>query len=72
MKTDLTNKTAIITGASGGIGKAICLALAKHGMNLVLVGRNEIKLLETKEAAEELGAKTFLCRGDIRDLTFTQ
>ena len=72
MKTDLTNKTAIITGASGGIGKAICLALAKHGMNLVLVGRNEKKLLETEEAAEERGAKTFLCRGDIRDLTFTQ
>ncbi|MBO7711446.1 MAG: SDR family oxidoreductase [Lachnospiraceae bacterium] len=72
MKTDLTSKTATITGASGGIGKAISLMLAGQRMNLVLVGRNEKKLRETEEAAKGLGAQTFVCRGDIRDLTFTQ
>ena len=72
MKTDLTNKTAIITGASGGIGKAISLALAGCGMNLVLVGRNEKKLRETGAAAEEHGVQTTLCRGDMRDLEFIQ
>ncbi len=35
---DLTGKTAIVTGSSRGIGKAIALALADHGANVVIAG----------------------------------
>lgn len=46
-KRDLNGKVALITGASGGIGRAIAIRLAEDGMNLILCGRNEEKLLET-------------------------
>ena len=37
---DITGKTAIITGASSGIGRASALALAGEGTNLVLTARS--------------------------------
>lgn len=46
-------KTAIITGATGGIGKALVLKLAGTGMNLVLVGRSEEKLRAVCALAED-------------------
>lgn len=42
-------KLVIITGASGGIGQAISLVLARDGYDLLLVGRNEIKLMALQE-----------------------
>jgi 3-oxoacyl-[acyl-carrier protein] reductase len=50
----LKGKTAIITGSSRGIGRAIASALAKEGMNLVLAARGKEALLET---ANELAAE---------------
>ncbi|MCY7335642.1 MAG: SDR family NAD(P)-dependent oxidoreductase, partial [Chamaesiphon sp.] len=46
-----TNRTALITGASSGIGKATALAFAKAGINLALVGRSEEKLAAVASAA---------------------
>ena len=40
IKMELKNLTALITGAGGGIGRAISIALAKEGVNLILFGGN--------------------------------
>ncbi|EQB12118.1 3-oxoacyl-ACP synthase [Sphingobium quisquiliarum P25] len=57
---DLTGMTALVTGASGGIGSAIARALAGQGVRLTLSGSNEEKL---KAFAAELGGghETLVC-----------
>ncbi|MBY0290984.1 MAG: SDR family oxidoreductase [Mycobacteriaceae bacterium] len=45
---DLKNKTALITGASGGIGEEFAVQFAKRGVNLVLVARRAEKLAEVR------------------------
>lgn len=63
----LKGKTAIVTGAAGGIGEAICKKLARYGMNLVLTGRREASLLALRE---ELDTPVRLCVGDLTELSF--
>ena len=46
---DLTGKTALVTGAAGGIGSAISHALAKQGARLALSGTNPAKLRAFRE-----------------------
>lgn len=61
-------KTAIVTGGSRGIGRAICLELAAGGANVVLCyAGNEAAARETARAAEELGAKALAVRCDVSD-----
>lgn len=60
----LEGKTAIITGASGGIGEAAALAFAKEGCSLVLVARREDKLREIAARCEEAGGKAVYLTGD--------
>jgi len=48
MELNLNNKTALITGASKGIGKAIAESMANEGCNLVLTARSTDKLNELK------------------------
>ncbi len=50
---DLNGKTALVTGASSGIGKEIALQLASRGMNLVITARNEEKLQEVAGSIRE-------------------
>lgn len=60
-------KAALITGAGGGIGRALARALAEGGANLALCGRNEAKLRESGRIAEDLGAGVLLIPGDLTD-----
>jgi NAD(P)-dependent dehydrogenase (short-subunit alcohol dehydrogenase family) len=47
----LDGKVIVVTGASSGIGRATTLALARLGAGLVLVGRDETRLAETRRSA---------------------
>lgn len=61
----LNGKTAIVTGASRGIGKAIALGFAKAGADLVLVSRNLSALKEVAREIESLGRKVSPISVDI-------
>jgi 3-oxoacyl-[acyl-carrier protein] reductase len=50
-KANIKGKWALVTGASRGIGKQVCLGLAKHGCNVVLHSRD---ISHTSELAKEL------------------
>jgi NAD(P)-dependent dehydrogenase (short-subunit alcohol dehydrogenase family) len=50
----LSGKAALVTGASGGIGRAIALELARQGAHLYVVGRDPTKLAETGAAIRQL------------------
>jgi NAD(P)-dependent dehydrogenase (short-subunit alcohol dehydrogenase family) len=54
---DLSGRAAVVTGASGGIGKAIALALAAHGAEVLAAGRNPEKTRETASQAAALGRR---------------
>ncbi|RLA62208.1 MAG: NAD(P)-dependent oxidoreductase [Epsilonproteobacteria bacterium] len=51
--TDLKGQLALITGATSGIGKACAYQLAQEGVNLILTGRREQRLLEIKAELEK-------------------
>ena len=61
------NKTAIVTGAAVGIGRAVALKLAQEGANVVLVDVNDKKLSEVKEELKccTNNVMTFVC--DVTD-----
>jgi 3-oxoacyl-[acyl-carrier protein] reductase len=61
---DLTGKGALVTGASGGIGKAIAKALHAQGATVVISGTNKEKL---EALAGELGDRVFVLPCDLRD-----
>lgn len=64
MELQLTDKVAIVTGASRGIGRAIAKELANEGMRLVLVARSEEGLRETASLS---GNDSFVQAVDLRD-----
>ncbi|OTN89522.1 3-oxoacyl-[acyl-carrier-protein] reductase [Enterococcus sp. 7E2_DIV0204] len=63
---DLRGKNIFVTGSTRGIGKAVALAFAQEGANIVLNGRSEISA-ELIAEVESLGVKCIGVSGDIAD-----
>lgn len=62
----MKGKTAIVTGASRGIGRAVALALAEEGANVVInYAGNEGAASETAALCQEHGVQTLVVRGDV-------
>ena len=65
---NFAGKTAVVTGGSRGIGRAVCLELARGGANVVLCyAGNEAAAQETVSACEALGAKALAVRCNVAD-----
>lgn len=62
---ELSGKTAIVTGAGQGIGKAIALAFAQEGADVVLAARSQDKLKEVARQVETLGRKALAIGADV-------
>lgn len=58
---ELKNKYVLITGASGGIGKAIAQELSKQGAKLILVARHEERLKEVIDSLPNPSEHQYLC-----------
>ena len=62
---DLTGKTALVTGATGGIGEAIAKALHAQGATVAITGRREAELARVAEALG--GARVIVAPADLSD-----
>ncbi|ARI77300.1 SDR family NAD(P)-dependent oxidoreductase [Halobacillus mangrovi] len=63
----LDKKLAVITGGTKGIGKAITLAFAESGADVIIIARNENDLEKTKQEVEELGRQANTICLDINE-----
>jgi len=75
LEMSLQNKTAIISGASKGIGAAIAKELASEGCSLCLIGRNSKNLENVKKECQKISvasSKHIILTGDITDAAFRQ
>ena len=66
-KKTLNGQTAIITGASSGIGLAITKRLARAGAHVFLAGRTAEPMEEAKRAIEQQGGSASVMTADVRD-----
>jgi len=68
----LSGRTAIVTGASSGIGRAIALRLAEAGAHAFMTGRTKSSLDEVVGEADRLGGKATGRAFDVRDIKALQ
>lgn len=66
--SDLKNKNALITGAGKGIGKAIAIALAKEGANVILLARTQEEIDNVAAKARSLRVKALAITADVADI----
>ncbi|MCM3024470.1 enoyl-[acyl-carrier-protein] reductase FabL [Heyndrickxia ginsengihumi] len=65
----MSNKVALVTGSSRGIGRAVAIELAKEGYDLVInYARSKSKALEVAEEIEKFGRKALLVKANIGDV----
>ena len=65
---NLKNKNALITGAGKGIGKAVAIALAKEGVNIVLIARTQADIDEVAQEINTYDVKTLALTADVADI----
>src|SRR5687767_9438138 len=63
----LAGKTALVTGASGGIGRALAVGLAGAGATIALHGRSETQLAEARREIESAGGRAITVTADLSD-----
>lgn len=68
MDLGITGRTALVLGASGGLGSAIALRLAEEGVNVAAAGRSTDKLADIVEKIEAVGVKALSLEWDLGDL----
>jgi NAD(P)-dependent dehydrogenase (short-subunit alcohol dehydrogenase family) len=64
---DLTGRVAVVTGSAQGMGRAMALALAEAGADLVLLDRNAAGIEATAQTVASLGRKALPLAGDVTD-----
>ena len=67
MVRSLSNRIALITGSTRGIGRALALALAREGAHIVATGRTQGALEELDDAVRAAGSSATLVPLDMRD-----
>lgn len=67
LSADLKGQTALVTGASQGLGKAIAIRLGEAGAKVLCVARNEANLAETVGAITALGGEGIAMGCDVTD-----
>ena len=69
----LNGRTALLTGAGGGIGRVIADKLADMGANLILFGGSNLKNLDAvADSVRKKGVKAEIIAGDLTDQTFVE
>ena len=68
MDLGLTGRTALVLGASGGLGSAIAVRLAEEGANVAAAGRSADRLADTVHRIEAAGVKALPLTWDLGDL----
>jgi NAD(P)-dependent dehydrogenase (short-subunit alcohol dehydrogenase family) len=68
----LTGKTALVTGAGRGIGRAVAVLLAREGARVFLTARTVADLDETASAIRQAGGQALPVAGDICDDSFVE
>jgi NAD(P)-dependent dehydrogenase (short-subunit alcohol dehydrogenase family) len=64
----LEGKTALITGASGGIGHALAVAYAEAGAAIAVHGRDQARVYDTCQAVEAVGGKAVPVYADLKSV----
>lgn len=67
LRVDLNGQTAIVTGASQGLGRAMAIALAGAGAQVACIARNEAKLADTVAQIEKAGGQATAMACDVGD-----
>lgn len=64
---DLTNKTALVTGSTSGMGEASAVRFARAGATVIVAGRNKQRGESVVQQIHQEGGQSFFCELDVQD-----